>query len=304
MRLAVAATPSVALPTLDWLLTSIHNLELIITRPDRPAGRGKILQQSPVAHWAIKNQVRMYKPENSRELLERLENIECVITIGYGVILPSSVLKIPKFGFTNIHFSLLPAWRGAAPVQRAIEHGDLVTGVTVFSLDAGMDTGPIYVQKELEIGEYETAGELLIRMAHLGPALIDETLNLISAGVAPTAQSEIGSSVAKKISKNDAKIDWNRSADRVSQQIRAFTPEPGAWTNWREATIQILRCHIAIGRTNLLPGEIAIDSGNLLVGCAESTTLQIGELKAAGKREMSAKEWLNGARCNSGERFG
>lgn len=303
MRLALAATPSVALPTLDWLTSCEHSLEFIITRPDKPAGRGKVLQESPVSSWANENSIKVLKPEHSQELAIPLQSIDCVITIGYGVILPPSVLTVPKFGFINLHFSLLPAWRGAAPVQRTIEHGDTSSGITVFALDAGMDTGPIYVQKEIQIGKNENSGELLQRMAVLGPSAIAATLRLLERGIAPTPQSENGVSLARKISKLDARIDWDKSAVRISRQIRAFTPDPGAWTTWRESRVQITQARVSSDKSASLVGEITIEAGNLIVGCADNTALHILEIKPAGKRTMSASDWVNGARATSGERF-
>ncbi|HEX7404493.1 MAG TPA: methionyl-tRNA formyltransferase, partial [Candidatus Nanopelagicaceae bacterium] len=221
MRVAVAATPSVALPTLDWLHTSEHELSLVITRPDRPAGRGRTLRGSVVAQWAQAHEVVVLKPESSEALVQKLLNVDVVITIGYGVILPIAVLSTPKFGFINLHFSLLPSWRGAAPVQRAILHGDTTSGVTVFALDAGMDTGPIYVSQQMMIEPDENAAHLLERMAALGPTVVAKALDLVSQEFAPVPQRAEGVSYAPKITKDEAKINWGVSATSIDCQVRA-----------------------------------------------------------------------------------
>ena len=176
MRLAVAASPEVAIPTLEALLGSSHELVSVISQPDRPAGRGKVLTPTPVSEWALAHQLPLLRPDSKEEIAAAVEDVDCVVTIGYGVLLPESILSIPRYGFLNLHFSLLPRWRGAAPVQRAIEAGDAVTGVTVFQLDAGMDTGPIYVQESYPISAETTAGELLDELSKFGPKLIAETL--------------------------------------------------------------------------------------------------------------------------------
>lgn len=303
MRIGVAATPSVALPTLDWLFSSAHELACVITQPDRRAGRGRLFRESPVGQWAREHGVPVLKPETSEDLLEKLDDLDLIITIGYGVILPEAVLSIPKFGFINLHFSSLPAWRGAAPVARAILNGDATTGVTVFKLDAGMDTGPIFVSREIAIGPQESAGELLQRMAEVGPAVVAEALEFIADGAVPTVQSADGVSYAAKIHKEDARIDWGKSAVVLDRQIRAFTPEPGAWTLWRGQPLGISKAQLANSEILLKPGEISLLAGSLLVGCGTNEVLIVEKLRPAGKREMAATQWFNGARALAGEIF-
>ena len=303
MRLGVAATPPVALPTLDWLLSSGHELARVITQPDRPAGRGRAMRESVVGQWATEHGVPVLKPGKPEDLLEKLGDLDLVITIGYGVILPETVLSIPKFGFINLHFSHLPAWRGAAPVAHAILNGDAITGVSVFKLDAGMDTGPIFVSREIAIGSQESAGELLQRMAEVGPEVVAEALELIAEGLVPTVQSADGVSYATKIHKEDARIDWTKSATVLDRQVRAFTPEPGAWTLWRGQPLQISKAHPAIPEAPLQAGEISLLAGSLFVGCAAGEALQVEKLRPAGKKEMAATQWFNGARVLAGELF-
>lgn len=303
MRIAVAATPSVAIPTLDWLHGSEHGLHLVITQPDRPAGRGRSLRPSQAALWAAAHDVACIKPERSDELAEPLVRVDLAITIGYGVILPQRILNVPLHGFINLHFSLLPRWRGAAPVQRAILNGDEELGLTVFALDAGMDTGPIYVQRSISNDPYENSGECLRRMAVVGSELVAQTIDLIEAKVLPVKQADSGVSYAPKITKEEARIAWSHNAVKLNRQIRAFTPEPGAWTTWRNAPMRITRARPYSMDHQLENGEVIFHDGNVVVGCGERSTLVIEQVTPAGKKVMSAKSWINGARALAGESF-
>ena len=301
MRLCVAATPKVAIPTLDYLLLSNHELISVITQPDRPSGRGQKSRESEVSQWAAQNNVTCHKPQGEQETLAALIDADLLLTIGYGVILPTSVISLPTHGSINLHFSLLPRWRGAAPVQRAIEAGDSVSGVTVFALDEGMDTGPIYLEKRFALDADITSDELLNELADLGAEAVAQTLTLIEQGVRPHAQSSEGAIRAMKISKGDAQIDWNQSAEVISQKIRAFTSNPGAWTNFRESTLKVFTPTIT--DFPLPPGELLLKEKKLYIGTATSA-LEIGEVQPSGKALMPASSWVNGVRLDSGERFG
>ena len=301
MRLCVAATPKVAIPTLDYLLLSNHELISVITQPDRPSGRGQKSRESEVSQWAAQNNVTCHKPQGEQETLAALIDADLLLTIGYGVILPTSVISLPTHGSINLHFSLLPRWRGAAPVQRAIEAGDSVSGVTVFALDEGMDTGPIYSEKRFALDADITSDELLNELADLGVEAVAQTLTLIEQGVRPHAQSSEGATRAMKISKGDAQIDWNQSAEVISQKIRAFTSNPGAWTNFRESTLKVFTPTIT--DFPLPPGELLLKEKKLYIGTATSA-LEIGEIQPSGKALMPASSWVNGVRLDSGERFG
>jgi methionyl-tRNA formyltransferase len=303
VRVGVAATPAVALPTLDWLNSSEHELALVITQPDRPAGRGRLLRESVVASWGQSHNILVVKPESAELLLHELDGLDLVITIGYGVILPVSVISIPKFGFINLHFSLLPAWRGAAPVARAILHGDATSGVTVFQLDAGMDTGPIFVSRKLKINPLENTGQLLERMAAMGPEAISVALDRILRKITPTPQSIERVSYAGKIHKADARINWNDSADLIDRHVRAFTPNPGAWTTWRGQPLRVGKAHVAHLTMPFLPGQTFVVNGLLFVGCGSATSIQIEQMTPAGRKEMTVADWLNGARVVAGESF-
>jgi methionyl-tRNA formyltransferase len=301
MRLCVAATPKVAIPTLEYLLLSNHELISVITQPDRPSGRGQKSRESEVSQWAAQNNVTCHKPQGEQETLAALIDADLLLTIGYGVILPTSVISLPTHGSINLHFSLLPRWRGAAPVQRAIEAGDSVSGVTVFALDEGMDTGPIYLEKRFALDADITSDELLNELADLGVEAVAQTLTLIEQGVRPHAQSSEGATRAMKISKGDAQIDWNQSAEVISQKIRAFTSNPGAWTNFRESTLKVFTPTIT--DFPLPPGELLLKEKKLYIGTATSA-LEIGEIQPSGKALMPASSWVNGVRLDSGERFG
>ena len=301
MRLCVAATPKVAIPTLDYLLSSNHELISVITQPDRPSGRGQKSRESEVSQWAAQNNVTCHKPQGEQETLAALIDADLLLTIGYGVILPTSVISLPTHGSINLHFSLLPRWRGAAPVQRAIEAGDSVSGVTVFALDEGMDTGPIYLEKRFALDADITSDELLNELADLGVEAVAQTLTLIEQGVRPHAQSLEGATRAMKISKGDAQIDWNQSAEVISQKIRAFTSNPGAWTNFRESTLKVFTPTIT--DFPLPPGELLLKEKKLYIGTS-TFAIELGEVQPSGKALMPASSWVNGVRLDSGERFG
>ena len=301
MRIGVAATPDVAIPTLNWLLQSEHEIGLIITQPDRPAGRGRILKQSVVADWANDHQIPVVKPENPKDLIGKIEELDLVLTIGYGVLLPQNILDLPKKGFLNLHFSLLPAYKGAAPAQRALENGETVTGVSVFQLDKGMDTGPVFAQQSLTIDSLWRSYELLQHLANLGPDVVSRTFTMVENGVAPSDQ--VGEpSMAPKINKGEAKIDFSEEATVILNSIRAFTYEPGAWTVWKDEPFKI--CATVLTDTHVgKPGEIIVSEKSVCVATG-SGSLELLRVIPSGKREMDAIDWARGAHLTGGEIFG
>ena len=301
MQIAVAATPEVAIPTLAALLESEHDLVSVITQPDKPAGRGLVLKESPVAIWAKDRGISVSKPVDQAELKLAVADVDLVITIGFGVIIKEEILNLPTYGFINLHFSLLPKWRGAAPVQRAIEAGDEVTGVTVFKLDKGMDTGPIYRQKEITMPHQATTDSLLQDLAIIGAPVVLDAISAIEANERPVIQSVDGASRAEKLSKDEARIDWNDSAMQIERKIRAFYPAPGAWTTFRDEAIKIEFADAGESKTGL-PGEISLEGKDLFVSTAEGS-LQILKVKPAGKTRMDVISWINGARIEQHERF-
>ena len=301
MRIAVAATPPVALPTLDLLKSSKYQLVRVITRPDRPTGRGRISQPTVVAQWADESNIDCHKPEDDVQLAHSLHDVDLLITIGFGVILSKELLKIPPRGSINLHFSLLPRWRGAAPVQRAIEAGDHLSGVTVFQLDEGMDTGPIFVTKRFAIDSDITSDELLHELSQLGPEAIVETLALIENGKKPTAQDSAGATLARKLTKLEGKIDWTNSAESIHSKVRAFTSNPGAWTVFRNENLILQQPEISALR--LKPGQIEVRDKKLYVGTATSALIFL-KVKPSGKPLMDASAWINGVRISAEEFFG
>lgn len=302
MRIAVAATPGVAVPTLEWLHASEHRLDLIITQPDRPSGRGQKTTESPVSLWAREKNIEVIKPESSLELLPVAANFDLIITIGYGVILPDNLLNLPLHGFINLHFSLLPAYRGAAPAQRTLENGESESGVTVFKLDKGLDTGPIYSQGKLAIEPSWRSVELLKELSELGVGVIKEAIGKIELGVEPLPQSG-PTTYAAKISKTEARIDFNQPAHTLLRKIKAFTYEPGAWTVFNQEPFKISDAkEIDYSQGN--PGEVFVVEQKVIVSCGSSTSLELLKVTPSGKREMSAIDWSRGARLELGACFG
>ena len=301
MRIGVAATPDVAIPTLNWLLQSDHEIALVITQPDRPAGRGQVLQQTAVAEWAQGRQIPVVKPESSQELVGTIENLDLVLTIGYGVLLPESILSLPKYGFLNLHFSLLPAYRGAAPAQRALHNGEVITGVTVFQLDKGMDTGPIFVQQSINIDPSWRSFELLKHLSDLGPKVVEKSFEMIENGVSSRNQEGMPSN-APKISKSEAKIDFTQDSTMIANAIRGFTYEPGAWTLWKGESFKICATKVSSNPSGT-PGQIEVIDKSVLVSTG-SGSLELLRVIPAGKKEMDAIDWARGARLTGGEIFG
>jgi methionyl-tRNA formyltransferase len=301
MRIGVAATPEVALPTLDWLLDSTHEIALVISQPDRAAGRGQTIKSSPVSAWAIKHKIELIQPESPEDLVGKIEDLDCVVTIGYGVLLPESILRLPRYGFINLHFSILPAYRGAAPVQRAIENGETVTGVSVFALDKGMDTGPVYCSTTLSIDPIWRSQELFHELAVIAPGAVEKALTAISRGQTPAPQTG-QSSLARKISKEEAQIDWSQSADVVLRRIRAFYPSPIAWSTWKGESFRITQAQIST--TSVPSGDISVVDGSVNVGCGNDSAISLVSVIPSGKKEMLAIDWARGARLEIGSHFG
>lgn len=299
MRIAVAASPKVAIPTLEAIKSSGHDLIRIFSQPDRPAGRGRVMEATPVSQWAVAHGVELFRPEKATELSAHIADIDCVVTIGYGLLIPEEVLALPRYGFLNIHFSLLPRWRGAAPVQRAIEAGDSVSGVTVFKLDKGMDTGPYYVMNRFALDSDITSDELLDELGELAPISLIEALELIQSGVKPTPQNDSEATRAHKLSREEGFVDVLQSAEIVSAKIRAFTSNPGAWVTFRGATMKITIDSIT--EHILAPGELRSIDGRLILGTG-TKAISLATVTPSGKPLLAASAWLNGARLADGER--
>jgi len=302
MRLGVAATPEVALPTLNWIKTSGHTLVRVISQPDKPSGRGQEMNSSPVNQWAKLNSIELVNPTTVGDINSALLDLDLLITIGYGRILPRTTLSIPKFGCINLHFSLLPKYRGAAPVQRAIQAGETESGVTVFALDPGMDTGPIYSSITVPIPPTMRSYELLEQLSVVGVEAVKDALIAIESGVAPVPQTG-EASMAAKINREEAKLDWNSTAHALINKIRAFYPQPQAWTIFRGQPLKISLAKISESDLILQPGELRVVGNECFIGTNDAV-LVLQRLTPAGKKEISALDWSRGARFESSERCG
>ena len=306
MRVVFAGTPKVAIPALQALLESRHEVVAAITRPDAAAGRGRRESPSPVAVHAAAAGLEVLKPAKPAEpaFQARLRDLwpDLVTVVAYGALVPASALGIPAHGWVNLHFSLLPAWRGAAPVQHAILHGDDVTGATTFMLEAGLDTGPVLGVLTERIRPRDTAGELLDRLAVAGAGLLVATVDGLAAGsLQPVPQPPDGVSLAPKLNPADARIDWHNAAMHVDRLIRACTPAPGAWTTLRDRRVKlgpVLPCPTG----TLPPGAIAMDRKAVLVGTS-TTPVALGTVQPEGKKAMEASAWARGLRLAPGDRL-
>jgi methionyl-tRNA formyltransferase len=307
VRLVFAGTPAVAVPALAAVAASGHELLAVVTRPDAPAGRGRGLVRSPVGAWADEHGVEVLTPARPREpeFLDRLRELapDCVPVVAYGALVPPAALEIPRHGWVNLHFSLLPAWRGAAPVQHAVLHGDEVTGASVFELEEGLDTGPVYGTLTDEIRPTDTSGDLLDRLARSGADLLVAVLDAIGAGTARAEpQPADGVSLAPKLTVDDARVRWGDPAFAVDRRIRACTPAPGPWTTFRGERVKLGPVVPVSDGPELKPGELLVEKSRVLAGTA-TAPVALGEVRAAGKRAMPASDWARGARVAAGEVF-
>jgi methionyl-tRNA formyltransferase len=293
------------------VLASRHELVAVVTRPDAPAGRGRATQPSPVAALAQEAGVEVLCPARPREpeFLDRLRELapDCCPVVAYGALVPRAALDIPRHGWVNLHFSLLPAWRGAAPVQAAILYGDAVTGATTFRLEEGLDTGPVFGVLTEPVGPRDTAGDLLGRLAGSGAQLLVATLDGIEDGTLEARpQPAAGVSAAPKLTIDDARVDWAAPALRVDRQIRACTPAPGAWASYRAGRLKLGPVRLAdlaeAGADVLAPGEVSAGRRSVLVGTG-TTPVILGDVQAPGKRPMPAADWARGSRPAPGDRF-
>ena len=310
MRIVFAGTPEVAVPSLRRLLASSHEVVAVVTRPDAPSGRGRQLKPSPVAAIASEHEIPVLKPQSARTeefatTLRAFEPEACAI-VAYGALLPTNVLEIPRHGWVNVHFSLLPQWRGAAPVQQAIWHGDDLTGATTFLLDQGMDTGPVFGTVTAPIRPTDTSGQLLESLADSGAELLAQTLDGISSGqLTAVVQSNDGVSLAPKLSVADARVDWNLPAHVVDRRIRACTPAPGAWTQLGDIRVKLGPVSPVPPDGNALtltPGVLMLDKQAAYVGTGTSA-VRLGAVKPAGKKEMVAMDWFRGLQLNEEAAF-
>jgi methionyl-tRNA formyltransferase len=301
MRLVFAGTPATAVPSLDALLKSGHEVAAVVTRPDAPAGRGLRLAPSPVAQRAEAAGLEVLKPAKpgDPDFLDELRGIapDCCPVTAYGALLPQRALDVPAHGWVNLHFSLLPAWRGAAPVQHAILHGDDVSGATTFRIVAALDAGPVFGVVTEPIRPDDTAGELLDRLAVSGAELLVATVDGIESGeLVAREQPADGVSLAPKITAEDALVRWGDPAVAIGRQVRACTPAPGAWTELDGTRVKLWPfAGIAGDGDDLAPGQLRVRGPVALVGTG-TRPVQLGDVQAHGKRRMAAADWLRGLR--------
>ncbi|BAU46603.1 methionyl-tRNA formyltransferase [Sulfurifustis variabilis] len=311
MRLVFAGTPAFALPTLEALLAAGHDIRAVYTQPDRPAGRGRRLSESPIKKFALTHSLPLYQPPTLTGIDRHLAPLEpdVAIVVAYGLILPPAMLALPRFGCVNVHASLLPRWRGAAPVARAIEAGDRVTGVTIMQMEAGLDTGPMLAQAEVPILDSDTSASLESRLAPLGAELMVHTLNLLGrGGVRARAQDDAAATYAPKLRKSEATVDWTRSAESLHRKIRAFNPYPVASTLLRGEPLRLWEVGpLDDGEEATPPTEpgTVLDTG--AAGIRVQTgggSLLLTRLQVAGGKVLEARDFLNGTRLAPGDRLG
>jgi methionyl-tRNA formyltransferase len=309
MRLVFAGTPEVAVPALDALLASDrHEVVAVVTRPDATAGRGRKLLASPVAQRAEEAGVEVLKPRRPRDedFLARLREIapDACPVVAYGALLPKAALDIPAHGWINLHFSLLPAWRGAAPVQHAVMAGDEVTGASTFLIEEGLDSGPVYGVVTEDVRPTDTSGDLLTRLARSGARLLTATMDGIEDGtLVARPQPAEGITLAPKITVEDARIDWTAPALRVDRLVRGCTPAPGAWTVFHGERLKVGPVTLRPDRRELAPGELEVAKNAVYVGTG-SYAVRLGDVQPQGKKRMAAADWARGVRIASGERVG
>ncbi|MFF5449326.1 methionyl-tRNA formyltransferase [Streptomyces sp. NPDC012888] len=308
MKLVFAGTPEVAVPALDALIASgRHEVAAVVTRPDAPAGRGRRLVASPVAERAEEAGIEVLKPERpgDAEFQARLREIapDCCPVVAYGALIPQSALDIPARGWVNLHFSLLPAWRGAAPVQHSIMAGDSVTGASTFQIEKGLDSGPVYGVLTEEVRPTDTSGDLLTRLAFAGAGLLAATMDGIEDGtLRAVPQPAEGVSLAPKITVEDARIDWAAPALRADRVVRGCTPAPGAWTTFRGERLKLVSVGLAADRTDLAPGELGAGKNSVHVGTG-SHAVELLWVQPQGKKPMRGADWARGVRIAAGERL-
>ena len=305
MRLVFAGTPEAAVPSLKTLIDSPdHEVVAVLTRPDAPAGRGRKLHVSPIKELALEAGIEVLTPQRPREpeFLERLTELapDCCPVVAYGALLPQAALDIPAHGWVNLHFSLLPAWRGAAPVQHAVLAGDDMTGATTFQLELGMDTGPFYGIVTEPIAAEDTSGDLLLRLASSGARLLLATLDGIADGsLEARPQPAEGVSMAPKLTVEAVQLQWTDPAIAIDRLARAATPSPGAWTTFRGRRVKVGPVRLT-SVAGLAPGELQLAAGEALVGTA-TTAVKLGSVQPEGKALMAADAWARGLRLQPGD---
>ena len=309
MRVIFLGTPQFAVPSLEALVSAGHQVLGVFTQPDRPKGRGNQLGESPVKAAAQPLSLPIYQPERIRrpEAVEQLRSLaaDLMVVVGYGQIIPQSIIDLPLYGILNVHASLLPKYRGAAPIQWAIANGERQTGVTIMRIDAGLDTGDTLLKASVDIGPDERAPELSERLAILGADLLIEAIKQIERNCARyEKQDDSQATLAPILKKEDGRIDWRRPAQEIYNRLRGFDPWPGAYTAFRQQGLAIVRATPTETHNALKAGAVEVGKRDLLVGCGDNTALQLTEVQPSGKKRMSAEAFINGYKPISGEQMG
>lgn len=309
MRLIFMGTPRFAVPALEACAAEGHEVAAVFTQPDRPKGRGGALAQPPVKETALRLGLPVHQPQRVRypEVVEQIRSLapRAIVVVGYGQIIPQSIIDIPALGILNVHASLLPLYRGAAPVQWAVANGETETGVTIMRIDAGLDTGDILLQEATPVGPDETALELGARLAVSGAALLVRALTGLDAGLLrATPQDSTRATLAPILRKDDGRIDWRLPARAIHNRLRGFTPWPGAWTVFRGQTLHVQQARPSLELSTAAPGTLLQARNRLRVACGEGTAIEIIELQLEGRKRVSAAAFLNGQRLHDNERLG
>ncbi len=305
MKILVASSSDIAIPLVEDIVKSEqHEFCGLLSNIDKATGRGQSIRSNNLAEWAKNSGVKIYQSASANDIKQIVAEVlpDVVITIAFGQIIKEDSLKIPKNGWLNVHFSKLPKWRGAAPVQHAILNGESSTGISIFQLEKGMDTGPVYVFEDVIIQDNEKTPEVLNKMSLMVPDLVLKTLEMISGNVPPIPQSGENTSYASKISKEDGKLDWNNKSLDIFNKFRAFYGNPGVWTILNEKRIVINNMRISV-QENLFPGQVLISASQLMVGTAHGA-IEILELTPAGRKTMSASEFIRGLLVKDGLKLG
>jgi len=305
LRLLFAGSPEAAVPSLAALLASRHEVVTVVTREDSPVGRRRVLTPTPVAAEAERAGVPVVKADRLGPVTDRLVALDADlgVVVAYGALIREPLLSAPRLGWINLHFSLLPRWRGAAPVQRAIIAGDAETGTSVFQLVPELDAGPVYAMERQPIGAAQTAGHLLARLAESGARQLVSVVDALADGTAVAREQTGEETLAPKLGIEDGRLDWSRPAGEVDARLRGTTPEPGAFTTAGDDRLKVLRAAIAHGEPPLPPGRVAARGGRVLVGTA-TDPLELAEVQPAGKRAMPAADWWRGRRADAPETLG
>ncbi|MBA3975130.1 MAG: methionyl-tRNA formyltransferase [Candidatus Solibacter sp.] len=307
MRLVFLGTPEFAVPTLEALVEAGHAVAAVYTQPDRPKGRGQQVAFPPVKECALRLGLEVRQPLKIRTCLDELAAIDAgaMVVVGYGQIIPQPIIDLPRFGIFNVHASLLPKYRGAAPIQWAVANGETVTGVAIMQIEAGLDTGPVFDVASTEIGPEETSLDLAPRLASMGARLMVDVLHRVEAGIAVAVpQDHRHATLAPILKKEDGLIDWPRPAAEIHNRSRGFLPWPGAWTAFRGERLNVWKCRPAGVEAAGPPGKLTVKNRRLFASCGAGTALELIEVQQEGRKRVTAEAFINGARIAGEDRLG